>query len=162
MGQWQGMARGYWKIPYLSWRGWAITHWCLEAKPTDEGGIAQPRRISRVFPNTSKPCLCHWHCDIRKKKQISKILNYNFQNPFTKTDLIHWIYFMQILYNDWILCVWQGRIGEYHLNSEKLWFNIDRRPKAGGLYWTSISKNEDGIPQYVQARRTVFTLLLNN
>ena len=37
---------------------------------------------------------------------------------------------------------------------------MDRRPKAGGPYWTSISKNEDGIPQYVRARCTVFTLLL--
>ena len=33
-------------------------------------------------------------------------------------------------------------------------------PQARGLYWTPISKNEDGIPQYVRARRTVFTLLL--
>ena len=60
---------------------------------------------------------------------------------------------------DGILCVWQGRIGEYHLNSEKLGFNMAWGPQARGLYWTPISKNEDGIPQYVRARRTVFTLL---
>ena len=35
---------------------------------------------------------------------------------------------------DRILCIWRGRIGEYHLNSEKLRFNMDRRPKAGGPY----------------------------
>ena len=62
---------------------------------------------------------------------------------------------------DGILYVWRGRIGEYHLNSEKLGFNMDRRPKAGGPYWTPISKDEDGIPQYVRARLTVLTLLLS-
>ena len=40
----------------------------LEAKPTDEGGIAQPRRIRWVFSNTSKTGLCHCHCDIVKNK----------------------------------------------------------------------------------------------
>ena len=59
----------------------------------------------------------------------------------------------------WKLCVWLGRIGKYHLNSEKLGFNMDREPQARGPYWTPISKNEDGISQYVRARRTVFTLL---
>ena len=61
--------------------------------------------------------------------------------------------------NDRILCVWRGRIGKYHLNSEKLGFNMDREPQARGPYLTPISKNEDGISQYVRARRTVFTLL---
>ena len=55
---------------------------------------------------------------------------------------------------DGILWVWQGRIGEYHLNSEKLGFNM-----ALGLCSTPISKIEDGIPQYVQGRRKVFILL---
>ena len=59
---------------------------------------------------------------------------------------------------DRILCVWRGRIGEYHLNSEKLRFNMDQRPKAGGPYWTPISKDEVRIHRYVQARVTVFTL----
>ena len=36
---------------------------------------------------------------------------------------------------------------------------MDQGPQARGPYWTPISKNEDGIPQYVQARRTVLTLL---
>ena len=35
---------------------------------------------------------------------------------------------------DIILCVWQERIGEYHLNSEKLGFNMDQGPQARGLY----------------------------
>ena len=26
------------------------------------------RRMRRVFSNTSEPCLCHWHCNIRKNK----------------------------------------------------------------------------------------------
>ena len=29
---------------------------CPEAKPTDEEGIAKPRRMRRVFSNTSEPC----------------------------------------------------------------------------------------------------------
>ena len=56
----------------------------------------------------------------------------------------------------WTLCVWLGRIGEYHLHSSKLRFNTDLRPSAVGPYWTTISQNSDGIPQYVLARRTVF------
>ena len=40
-------------------------------------------------------------------------------------------------------------------------FNTDRRPKAGGPYWTPISKDEDSITQYVRARLTVNTLLLS-
>ena len=35
---------------------------------------------------------------------------------------------------DIILCVWRGRIGKYHLNSEKLGFNMDREPQARGPY----------------------------
>ena len=66
-----------------------------------------------------------------------------------------------LINNGVILWVWRGRIGEYHLKSEKLWFNMDRRPKAGGPYWNAISKTEDGIPRYVRARLTVFTLLLS-
>ena len=58
-----------------------------------------------------------------------------------------------------ILCVWRGGIGKYYLNSEKLGFNMDRGPQARGPYWTPISKNEDSISQYLQARRTVLTLL---
>ena len=59
----------------------------------------------------------------------------------------------------WTLCVWLGHIGKYHLHSSKLGFNTDLEPAALGPYWTPISKNEDGISQYVRARRTVFTLL---
>ena len=29
---------------------------CPEAKPTDKEGIAKPRRMRRVFSNTSEPC----------------------------------------------------------------------------------------------------------
>ena len=36
--------------------------------------------------------------------------------------------------NDGILCVWRGRIGIYHLNSEKLGFNTAQGPQARGLY----------------------------
>ena len=36
---------------------------------------------------------------------------------------------------------------------------MDQGPQACGRYWTPISKNDDGIPQYVQAMRTVLTLL---
>ena len=38
--------------------------------------------------------------------------------------------------NDGILCIWRGRIGEYHLNSEKLGCNKDRGWQVRGLYWT--------------------------
>ena len=41
---------------------------CPEAKPTDEVGIAKPRRMRRVFSNTSEPCLGHWHCYSEKNK----------------------------------------------------------------------------------------------
>ena len=41
---------------------------------------------------------------------------------------------------------------------EKMGSNMDRRPKAGGPYWTPISKDEVRIHRYVQARVTVFTL----
>ena len=44
-------------------------------------------------------------------------------------------------------------------NPEKLGSNMDRRPQAGGPYWTPISKNEDGILRYIRARIMVFTLL---
>ena len=55
--------------------------------------------------------------------------------------------------------VWRGSIGEYHLKSEKLGFNMARGPQARGLYWTPISKTEDGIPRYVRARLAALTLL---
>ena len=47
--------------------------------------------------------------------------------------------------------------------SSEVWeigvINMDRRPKAGGSYWTPISKTEDGIPRYVRARLAALTLL---
>ena len=54
-----GMARRYWKIPSESWGVGQYPPRCPEAKPTDEGGIALPRRMKRVFSNTSEPCWCH-------------------------------------------------------------------------------------------------------
>ena len=46
-------------------------------------------------------------------------------------------------------------------NPEKLGSNMDRRPKAGGLYWTPISKDEVHIRRCVRARLMVLTLLLS-
>ena len=46
-------------------------------------------------------------------------------------------------------------------NPEKLGSNMDRRPQAGGPYWTLISKDEVCIPRCVRARLTVLTLLFS-
>ena len=51
---------------------------CPEAKPTDEGGIAKPRRMRRVFSNTSEPCLGHWHCYSEKNKYFYTLSEKNF------------------------------------------------------------------------------------
>ena len=63
-----GMARRYWKIPSKSWGVGQYPPRCPEAKPTDEGGIALPRRMRRVFSNTAEPYLCHCHCNMKKNK----------------------------------------------------------------------------------------------
>ena len=62
-------------------------------------------------------------------------------------------------------CIWLGHIGEYRLRPSRLGVNTTpRTPEAvgrtgeGGI--APISKDEDGIPQYVRARLTVLTLLL--
>ena len=70
----------------------------------------------------------------------------------------------QCMCNGGIPWVWRGRIGEYRLSPERLGAIPSQSPEAVGrrrrVVLPPISKDEDGIPQYVRARLTVLTLLL--
>ena len=56
----------------------------------------------------------------------------------------------------------EGAPGNADQSPEKLGSNVDRRPKAGGLHWTPISRDEVRITRCARARLTAYTLLLVN
>ena len=59
----------------------------------------------------------------------------------------------------WVPWVWLGHIRKCGPSPEKLGSNVNRRPQAGGLHWTPISRDEVCISRCVRARLMALTLL---